>query len=198
MTLLCQQTSNLVKSLVFPVVVYGCASWTIKKGECRRIDAFELCCWRRLLRVPWEIRLRICKEIQLVHPKGNQPWRFIGRTDPEAETPILWPPDAKYWLIGKDPDYGKDWRWEEKGMTEDEMVGGHPRLMDMSFSQLQELVMDREAWHAAVHGVAESDTWLNWVLNRQRGLRGQWSGWSAVQRAEGNVSGVSGKDIQFR
>ena len=69
-----------------------------------------------------------CKEIQPVHPKGNQSWVFSGRTDIEAETPILWPPDAKSWLTGKDPDAGKDWRWEEKGMTEDEIVGWHHQL----------------------------------------------------------------------
>ena len=79
----------LVKAMVFPVVMYGCESWTIKKVECRRIDAFELWCWRRLLRVPY------CKEIQPVYPKGNQSWVFIERTDAEAETPILWPPDTK-------------------------------------------------------------------------------------------------------
>ena len=73
------------------------------------------------------------KEIQLVHPKGNQSWLFNGRTDAEAETPILWPPDAKNWLIGKDPDAGKDWRWEEKGTTEDEMVGWHYRLYGHEF-----------------------------------------------------------------
>ena len=81
---------HLVKAMVFPVVMYGCENWTIKKAECRRINAFELWCWRRLLRVPWD-----CKEIQPVHPKGDQSWVFIGRTDVEAETPILWPPDAK-------------------------------------------------------------------------------------------------------
>ena len=91
--------------------------------ECRRIDAFELWCWRRLLRVPWT-----AKETQPVHPKGNQSWIFIGRTDVEAETPILWPPDVKNWLIGKDPDVGKDRGWEEKGMTEDEMVRWHHQL----------------------------------------------------------------------
>ena len=69
-----------------------------------------------------------CKEIKLVHPKGNQSWVFFGRTDAEVETPIIWPPDAKNWLIGKDPDAGKDWRQEEKGITEDEMVGWHQRL----------------------------------------------------------------------
>ena len=80
----------LVKAMVFPLVIYGCESWTIKKSECQRIDAFELWCWRRLLRVPWRL-----KEIQPVHPKGDQSWLFIGRTDAEAETPVLWPPHAK-------------------------------------------------------------------------------------------------------
>ena len=79
----------LVKAMVSPLVTYGCESWTIKKAERRGIDAFELCCWRRLLRIPWT------KEIQPVHPKGDQSWVFIGRTDVEAETPMLWPPDAK-------------------------------------------------------------------------------------------------------
>ena len=74
-----------------------------------------------------------CKEIHPVNPKGNQSWIFIGRTDTEAETPILWPPDAKNQLIGKDPDAGKDWRWEEKGMTEDEMVGWHHQLDGYEF-----------------------------------------------------------------
>ena len=105
---------HLVKGMVFPVVIYGYESWTIKKAECWRIDAFELWCWRRLLRVPWTARS---------NPKGNQSLIFIERTDAEAETPVLWPPEVKNWLIGKDPDAGKDWRQEEKGRIEDEMVG---------------------------------------------------------------------------
>ena len=113
---------HLVKAMVFPVVMCGCESWTIKKAERIRIDAFELWFWRRLLKSPLD-----CKEIQPVHPKGNQSWIFIGRTNAEVET-ILWSPDAKNWLIGKDPDAGKDWRQEEKGTTENEMAGWHQWL----------------------------------------------------------------------
>ena len=80
---------RLVKAVVFPVVMYRCESWTMKKAGPRRIDAFELWCWRRLLRVPWTARL------QPVHSEGDQPWVFIGRTDAKAETPVLWPPHAK-------------------------------------------------------------------------------------------------------
>ena len=118
---------HLVKAMVFPEVMYGCESWTIKKSECWRTDAFELWCWR-ILESPLD-----SKEIQPVHPKGDQSWVFIGRTDAEAETPVLWPPHAKSWLIGKDPDAGKDWRREEKGMTEDEMVGWYHRLNGHEF-----------------------------------------------------------------
>ena len=113
---------HLVKAMVFPVVMYGCESWAIKKAEHRRIDAFELWCWRTL-ESPLD-----CKEIQPVHPKGDQSWVFIGRTGAEAETPILAPPNVKSWLIWKDPDAGKDWKWEEKGKTEDEMAGWHHQL----------------------------------------------------------------------
>ena len=106
--------------------MYGCESWTIKKVEHRRIDAFELWCWRRLLRAPWTARRS---------NHSNQSWIFIGKTDVEAETPILWPPDVKSQLIGKDPDVGKD-RWqEEKGVTEGEMVGLHHRFNGHEFEQ---------------------------------------------------------------
>ena len=102
-----------------------------------------------------------CKEIKPVNPEGNQFWIFTGRTDAEAKTPVLWPHDAKNWLIGKDPDAGKDWGQEEKGTTEDEMVGWHHQHNGHEFEQAQELVMNSEAWHAVVHGVAKSQTWLS-------------------------------------
>ena len=117
----------LVKAMVFPVVMCGCKSWTIKKAERRRIDAFELWCWKRLLRVPWTAR----RSNQSILKKST--WIFIGRTDDEAEAPILWPPDAKSWLIRKDPDVGNDWRQEEKGMTEDEMIGWYHLLNGHEF-----------------------------------------------------------------
>ena len=105
-----------------------------------------------------------CKEIQPVHPKGNQFWIFIGRTDAKAETPILWSPDMKNWLLGKHPDTGKDWRREEKGTTEDEMVGWHHSLNGHEFEHALEVGLDREAWRATVHGVTKSWTWLsNWT-----------------------------------
>ena len=108
----------LVKAMVFPVVMYGCESWDYKESWAPKNWCFWTVVLEQTLVSPLD-----SKEIKPVNPKGNQSWILIGRTDAEAETPILWPPDTKNWLIWKDPDAEKDWRQEEKGMTEDEMVG---------------------------------------------------------------------------
>ena len=250
---------HLVKAMVFPVVMYRCESWTIKKAEHWRIDAFELWCWRRLSRVPWtagrpdqsilkeispeyslegmmlklklqyfehlmksgflektlmleniegrrrreqqkmrwwdditdvmDVRVGLwrrlsakelncfwtvvlektwesldCKEIQPVNPKGNWPWIFTGRTDAEAEAPILWPPDAKSRLIGKDLGAGKDWRQQEKGTTEDEMVGWHHRLNGREFEQAPgdgEGQGSQTCYSPWVHKESDTTEWLN-------------------------------------
>ena len=160
----------LVKAMFFPVVMYGCESWTIKQAECRKIDAFELWCWRTLLRVPWTARrlnLSILKEIS---PRFSLEGLML-----KLKLPILWPPDAKSWLIWRDPDAGKDWRQEEKGTTEDETVGWHHYSMDMNLNKFQKLMMDREAWHAAIHAVAKSRTRLNdWTELNWASLVTQW------------------------
>ena len=186
-----QTKVHLVKVMVFPVVMYRCESWTIKKaGPSSQSYAFssshvwmwELDCeegWAPKNWWFWTVVLKTlespldCKEIQPVHPKGNQSWIVLGRTDAEAETPILWPPDAKNWLIGKHPDARIDWRWEEKGATEDEMVGWHHQCDRHEFE-----------WTPGIGdgqgGLAGCNSWgrkdldtterLNWTeLNVQRG-----------------------------
>ena len=148
-----------VKAMVFPIVTYGCKRWTIKKAEHQSTDAFKLRCWRRLLRIPWTAR-RSNQSIL----KGDQPWVFIGRTDAEAEAPILWPPDEKSQLTGKDFDAGEDWKQEEKGMTEDKIVEWYHWLDGHEFEQAlgngegQENLACYSPW-----GLKELDTtqWLN-------------------------------------
>ena len=126
------------------------------------------CFWTVVLEKPLEYPLD-CKEIQTVHSEGDQPWDFFGRNDTKAKTPILWPPHAKSWLIGKDSDAERDWGQEEKGTTEDEMAGWHHWLNRRESEWTPGVHSDREAWRAVIHGVAKSRTrlsdWteLNWM-----------------------------------
>ena len=150
----------IVKAMVFPVVMYGCESWTIKQAKGRRIDAFELWCWRRLLRVPWTARRSNQSILKEISPE------YTLEADAQAEAPILCPTDVKSWLTGNNPDARKVWRWEEKGTTEDEMVRWHHRLDGHDFEQApgagdgQESLVCCSSW-----GRKESDTteWLNWT-----------------------------------
>ena len=157
---------HLIKAMVFPVIRYGCESWTPKKAEHWRIDAFEVSCWRRLLRVFPSLD---CKKIKPVHPQGNQSWIFIGRTDAEAEALTLWPPDVKNWFIGKDPDAGKDWRQEEE-MIKDKMVGWHHWVDGHEFKRAPGVGYEQGSlacWGPCPRGCKESDTteWteLSWM-----------------------------------
>ena len=150
---------NIIKAVVFPAVMYGHESWTIKEGSVLK----KWCFWTVVLEKTLESPLD-CKEIKPVHPKGNGSWIHIGRTDAEAEVPILWPPDGKSQLTGKDFDAGKDWRQKEKRATEEEMVGRHHRFSGRDLGQTPEDGGSqggpacRSPW-----GHEESDTtwWLN-------------------------------------
>ena len=152
---------RLVKAMVFPVVLYGCESWSI-------IESWEpknWCFWTVVLEKPLESPLDY-KEIQPVNSKGNQSWIFIGRTDAEVETPVLWLPDVNSWLIKKDPDAREDWRQEEKGTADDEMVGGHHWLNGQESEQAPEVGDGQGSLGCcSPWGRKESDTTerLNWT-----------------------------------
>ena len=151
---------HLGKAMVFPVVMYGCESWTVKKAEHRRIYAFELWCWRRLLRVPWTSRRSNQSILKEISPGISLEGRMLN------ETPVLWPPHAKSWLIGKDSHAGRDWEQEKKGMTEDEMAGWH-HWLDGRESGWTPGVGDEQGGLACCDswGRKESDTTerLNWT-----------------------------------
>ena len=154
---------HTVKAMIFPVVMYGCETQTIKKAEHWRTDAFELWCWKRLFRVPWTAR----RSNQSILKEINHEYSLEGLTDAEAEAPILWPPDAKSWLIGKDPDDGKDWGQEVKEATEDEMVRWHYQLKRHEFEQTPgDSEGQGRLTYCSPWGCKESDMpeWLNNTL----------------------------------
>ena len=150
---------HIVKAMIFPAVMYGCESWTKNKAECWRIDAFKLWCWRRLLRASWTARRSNQSNLKEISPEYSLEWLML-----KHEAPKLWPPDVKNWFLGKDPDTGKDWRQEEKGMTEDEMVGWHNRVDGHEFEQApgdgsrQGSLVCCSPW-----GCKESDTMSDWT-----------------------------------
>ena len=162
----------LVKAIVFPVVMYGCENWTVKKGECWRIDASELWWWRRLLRVPWTARRSNQSILKEISPEYSLEGLML-----KLKPPILWPPDVKNWLIRKDPDAGKDWRWEEKGTTEDEMVGWHHQLHGHGFGQAPG-VGDGQGGLACCRPLGQKETrlsdWTDWFKKKNSNWDCTW------------------------
>ena len=147
---------HLVKAMVFPVVMYGCESWTVKKAEHQRIDAFKLRYWRRLLRVPWTAKRSTQSILKEINP-GISLEEMMLKLKLQYFGHLMWRVDS----IGKDSESGRDWRQEEKGMTEDEMAGWHHRLVGCEFDWTLVVCDGQEAWHAAIHGVTKSRTWLS-------------------------------------
>ena len=146
---------QIVKAMVLPVVMYGCESWTIKEGWVPNNWYFQTVVQEKALESPLD-----CKEVKPVNLKGDQSWIFIGKTDAEGETPILWPPDVKSWPIGKDPDTGKIGGKRRKEQQRMRWLDSITDSMDMNLSKLQETVEDRRDGYAAIHGVSKSQTHL--------------------------------------
>ena len=154
--------------MVFPVVMYGCESWDCKEGWVPKNWCFWTVVREKILQSPLD-----SKKIKPINPKGNQSWIFIGRTDAEAEAPLLWPPNGKYWLIEKHPDALKDWG-QEKGTQRMRRLDSITDAMDVSLSKLREIAKDREAWRAAAYGSQRvgqdwgtkqppQDSWYSWL-----------------------------------
>ena len=154
--------AHIVKAMVFPVVMYGCESWTVKTAECRRNDAFELWCWKRLLRVPWTTRRSNQSILKEINPEYSLE-RLMLKLKLQYFSHLIRRGDT--WE--NDPDVGKYWNQEEKGTTEDEMVGWHHWFNGHEFEQTLGILKDKKAWCAAVHGFAKSSTWLsNWTTTK--------------------------------